>query len=182
MASSAPNAVVAISGSNLTGLNVVNVAAPQANVTINGGTITCNDQNETESYAALALNKDAKNATIAATGVTFDIKGDSKKAKNGAEGGVITIDGNTDDVDVVVAYIDNGGDYYYGYPSLKAAIAKAKEGETITLLRDLTMDYNARDAYETQAQNVGRFPALPGDRTLRHQTLHAHYSRADEGD
>ena len=154
VASSAPKAVVAISGSNLTGLNVVNVAAPQANVTINGGTITCNDQNANENYAALALNKDAVGAKIAATGVTFDIKGDSKKAKNGAEGGVITIDGNTDDVDVVVAYIDNGGNYYYGYPSLKAAIAKAKEGETITLLRDLTMDYNARDAYETQAQNV----------------------------
>lgn len=139
VAASAPNAVVAISGSNLTGLNVVNVGAPGSEITINGGTITCNDQTEAENYAALALNKDAVGAKIATTGVTFDIKGDSKKAKNGAEGGVITIDGKTDEVVVNVAYIYNGGNYYYSYPSLEAAIDKAEEGDTITLIRDVTV-------------------------------------------
>ena len=140
VASSAPKAVVTIKGSNLTGLNVVNVASPEANVTIEGGKITCNDQNDAENYAALALNKDAKDATITATGVDFVINGDSKKAKNGAEGGVITIDGKTDDVVVNVAYIDNGGNYYYAYSSIEAAIKAAKTGETITLLRDVTVD------------------------------------------
>ena len=138
VAASAGTAKVAISNSNLTGLNVVNVGAPGSEITINGGTITCNDQNANENYAALALNKDAVGAKIAATGVTFDIKGDSKKAKNGAEDGVITIDGKTDEVAVVVAYIDNGGNYYYAYTSIEDAIKAAKAGETITLLRDIT--------------------------------------------
>ena len=138
VAATAANAVVAIKGSNLTGLNVVNVAAPQANVTINGGTITCNDQTEKEGYAALALNKDAVGAKIAATGVTFDIKGDSKMAKNGAEGGEITIDGSTDGVAVNVAYIKSESDYYYAYTSIEAAIEAAKAGETIVLIRDVT--------------------------------------------
>ena len=139
VAASAPNAVVAISGSNLTGLNVVNVGAPGSEITINGGTITCNDQNEAEEYAALALNKDAVGAKIAATGVTFDIKGDSKKANNGAEGGVITIDGKTDEVVVDVAYIKSESNYYYAYTSIEAAIEAAKAGETIVLLRDVTV-------------------------------------------
>jgi len=137
LASSAGAAKVAIKNSNLTGLNVVNVASAGAEVTIDGGTITCNDQTDAENYAALALNKDGKNATIAATGVTFDIKGDSKKAKNGAEGGVITIDGESDEVDVIVAYISYGN-YYYSFTSIEAAIAKANDGETIGLIRDIT--------------------------------------------
>ena len=139
VAASAPEAVVAIKNSNLTGLNVVNVAAEGANATITGGKLTCNDQNADESYSALALNKDAKNGTITATGVSFDIKGDSVKATNQAEGGTITIDGSTDDVDVDVACIFYEGNYWYGFTSLDAAIKKAKAGDTITLIRDVTI-------------------------------------------
>ena len=138
VAASAGAAKVAITGSNLTGLNVVNVTAPGAEVTINGGTITCNDQTDAEYYAALNLTKEAVGAKIAATSdVTFDIKGDSKKASNGAVDGVITIGGSTDEVDVIVAYIQYGN-YYNSYTSIEAAIAKAKDGETIGLIRDIT--------------------------------------------
>ena len=135
VAASAANAVVNVKNSNLTGLNTVNVTAPGSDVTINGGTITCNDQTDAECYAALNLTKEAKGGKITATGVTFDIKGDSKKASNGAEG-VITIDGKTDEVDTIVAYISYGNNYY-SYTSIEAAIEKAKDGETIGLLRDL---------------------------------------------
>ena len=141
VASSAGAAKVAIANSNLTGLNVVNVGAPGSEITINGGTITCNDQNDNENYAALALNKDAVGAKIAATGVTFDIKGDSKKAKNGAEGGVITIDGSTDEVAVMVAAITyEDSDYYYSFATLKDAIEFAKTGDVVTLIRDFNID------------------------------------------
>ena len=139
VATSAGAAKVAITGSNLTGLNVVNVTAPGAEVTINGGTITCNDQTDAEYYAALNLTKEAVGAKIAATSdVTFDIKGDSKKASNGAVDGVITIGGSTDEVDVIVAYIQYGN-YYNSYTSIEAAIAKAKDGETIGLIRDVNL-------------------------------------------
>ena len=133
VASSAPNAVVVIKGSDLTGLNVVNVAAAGTYVTIENTKVTCNDQNSAENYAALSLHKDAVGGKIIATGVTFDIKGNSDKASNGAKNGVITIDGKTDEVSVDVAYISYGNNYY-GYTSLEAAIAAANTGETITLL------------------------------------------------
>ena len=164
VASSAPNAKVAINNSSLTGLNVVNVASPGADVTITNGTITCNDQNASENYAALVLHKDGKNATIAATGVTFDIKGDSKKASNGAVGGVITIDGKTDEVDVVVAYISYG-DNSYTFTSIEDAIAAAKEGEIITMLapvviaagETLTLDKNITIAYTSNVAGEDMF-------------------------
>lgn len=141
VASSAPNAIVAIKNSNLTGLNVVNVGAAGANVTIAGGKLTCNDQNSKENYAALALNKDAKNGTITATSVTFDIKDDSKKALNGAEGGTITIDGSTEEVSIVVAYISYG-DTYYSFTSLADALAAAQAGQKVTLLAPPTAEAN----------------------------------------
>ena len=138
VAASAPNAVVTINGSTLTGLNVVNVAAEDANVTINDGTINCNDNNANENYAALSLNKDAVNGKITANGVTFDVKGDSAKASNQAKGGVITIDGSTNEVSVDVAYISYGN-YWNGYTSLKAAIDAAKDGDTIVLLKPIVI-------------------------------------------
>ena len=137
LAGSAANAVVVVKNSNLTGLNVVNVAAAGSNVTISGGTITCNDNNANENYAALTMNKDAVGAEIAANGVTFYINGDSKKASNQAEGGIITIDGSTDEVEQHVAYISYGNNWY-GFATIEAAIAKAEAGETVTLLRDIT--------------------------------------------
>ena len=187
VAASAPNAVVAISNSNLTGLNVVNVTAPGAEVTINGGTITCNDQTDAECYAALNLTKDAKNGKIVADNVTFDIKGDSKKASNGAEGGVITIDGKADEVDVIVAYISYGNNYY-SYTSIEAAIAKAKDGETIGLLRDvkasdiitinkaITLDGNGKTLTSTagRAINVSGADGV----TIKNLTIDASGERA----
>ena len=135
VASSAPNAVITIKNSTLTGLNTVNVAAAGAQVTVTGGKITCNDQTDVESYSALALNKDATGASIVANGVEFEIKGDSSKAITGATNGTITIDGSTDEVIEDIAYISYGNTYY-GFSTLADAVAKAKDGETIVLLKD----------------------------------------------
>ena len=188
VASSAPEAVVAIKNSNLTGLNVVNVASEEANVTVDGGKLICNDQNANENYAALALNKDAKNGKITATGVTFDIKGESKKAKNGAEGGVITIDGKTDEVAVDVAYIKAEGNYYYAFTSIEAAIEAAKAGETIVLIRDvtasdiitinkaITLDGNGKKLTSTATRAINVDCA--GEVTIQNLTVNASGERA----
>ena len=138
LATSAGAAKVTIKDSNLTGLNVVNVAAPGSTTTITGGKITCNDQASTESYSALALNKEAEGSTvITAEGVTFDIKDDSKHASNQTNGGSITILGEGDVV-MHVAIIDYGNGYWYGFETIDAAVAKAQSGDTITLIRDVT--------------------------------------------
>lgn len=137
VAKSAGAAQITITNSALTGKNVVNVAAPGSNITIDGTTLTCIDEAANECYATLFLNKDAKGATITATNMTFNISGDSKKASNQAENGTITIDGSTADVSIHVATLVRG-EYWYGFETIDAAVAKAQSGETITLIRDVT--------------------------------------------
>ena len=137
LAGSAANAVVAVKNSDLTGLNVVNVAAAGAQVTVDKTVLNCDDNSDDEKYAALALNKDAQGGSIIATEVTFNIAGDSRKATNQAENGTVTIDGSTEGVEVQVAYISYGNTWY-GFATIEAAIAKANDGETIEIIRDIT--------------------------------------------
>ena len=137
VAKSAGAAQITITNSALTGKNVVNVAAPGSNITIDGTTLTCIDESENECYATLFLNKDAKGATITATDMTFSLSGDSKKASNQAENGTITIDGSTADVSIHVATLVRG-EYWYGFETIDDALATAEAGETITLIRDVT--------------------------------------------
>lgn len=144
VALSAPAAKVTISNSTLTGLNVVNVASPEAVVEVTGCTINCNDNNETkgESYAALCLNKDAIGGQIIATGCTINITegSDSEIGRNGAENGIVTIDGSTEGVSVKVAAITfEGNVYYYSFNTLAEAIEFAETGSTITLIRNIEL-------------------------------------------
>ena len=138
VASSAPNAKVIIDSSHLTGLNVVNIAAAGAQVTVNYCTLVCNDQNKNENYAALMLGQEATNATITATNMTFEINGDSQKAMCSATNGTITIGGSQDDVNKSVAVIEYQNSYYYSFSSLEDAISYAKAGETVKLVNDVT--------------------------------------------
>jgi TusA-related sulfurtransferase len=137
VAATAAEAKVTITDSTLTGKNVVNVAASDAIITIDGTTLTCVDKSANEYYATLFLNKDAKGATITATNMTFNLSGDSKKATNQAENGTITIDGLTNEVSINVATLVRG-EYWYGFETIDAALATAEAGETITLIRDVT--------------------------------------------
>ena len=144
VAGSAPGAKVAIKNSTLNGLCTVNVAGAGANVTVDGCTVNCNDNNTTagESYAALCLNKDAVGGSIIATNTTVNVPedSDSTKGRNGAENGTVTIDGSTEGVAVMVAAITYpGSDYYYSFTTLEDAIEFAKAGETVQLLRDITL-------------------------------------------
>ena len=143
LAGSAANAVVAIKNSNLTGLNVVNVGAAGADVTVKKTTINTVDNSATEGYSSLALNKDAVNGKIIANDVTINITGsacdDSVQATNAADGGVISINGSTDGVDIDVAAVEYGN-YYYGFTTIKAAIEHAQAGQTVKLVRNVTVD------------------------------------------
>ena len=143
IASSAPNAVVAIKNSTLNGLCTVNVSAAGAQVTVDNSTVNCNDNNTTagESYAALALNKESVGGSIVATNSVINVAegSDSCKGRNAAESGIVTINGSTDDVQVIVAVITYAGSpYYHGFTSVAKAIEFAQAGSTITLIRDVT--------------------------------------------
>lgn len=143
VAGSAGAAKVNIDNSTLTGKNVVNVAGPGTKVSVQNSTINCNDDNTTagEWYAGLCINKDGIGASIIATNTTINVTvgSDSEKGRNDAEDGVVTINGSTDEVSISVARID-AGDYYHAFSSLAKAIEFAKAGQTVTILRDITLD------------------------------------------
>lgn len=141
VAASAPEAVVVINNSTLTGLNVVNVGSAGADVNVSGSTINCNDKAPAEGYGALFLNRDAVNGKIVATDCTINIPegSGSMKGVNSAENGVITINGSTEGVEIHVAYIEYGNNGY-SFSSLKDAVEYAKSGETVALLRDVVLN------------------------------------------
>lgn len=143
VASSAPAAKVTISNSNLTGLNVVNVASQNTEVIVSNSTINCNDNNTTkgEAYAALCLHKDAVGGKITATDCTINVTegSDSTMGRNAAEDGTVTINDSTEDVEIDVAAIIYG-DYYYGFTSLAKAFEFAENGNKITLIRNFTLE------------------------------------------
>ncbi len=138
VASSAKGAIVTIENSTLTGLNVVNVSAANANVTVNGGKLVCNDKSGSEKYAALALDNGATDAVITATNVNFTIEDDSNNASNSSNGGKIIIDGV--EADKAVAFIKYANGTGYSFETLAGAFAYAKDGDTILLLGDVTID------------------------------------------
>ena len=144
IAGSAPNAVVAIKNSTLNGLCTVNVAAAGAYVTVDGSTVNCNDNNTTagEAYAALSLNREAVGGKIIATNTTINVAegSDSLVARNGAEDGVVTIDGSDEDVAVmyaVITYPDSS--YYHSFATIAKAVEFATSGDVITLIRNVEL-------------------------------------------
>lgn len=162
VASSAPSAKVTISNSTLNGKNVVNIASPSADITVSNSIINCNDDDitEGESYAALCLNKDAVGGKIAATGCTINVtaQSDSEKGRNGAENGSVTIDGSTDGVKVmyvVITYPDSN--YYHAFETLAEAFEFAKDGDVITLIRNITLDGEWAPVGTTEAPFKGTF-------------------------
>ena len=102
--------------------------------------ITCNDQNNDESYAAITLNQDAVGSTATITGGSITINGDSY-AGSITNGSTITFygtKGNTTVIGIkcVIEYNDGS---YYGYTNLDDAIKNARVGETIKLIDDINL-------------------------------------------
>lgn len=144
LTSSAGATVVTINNCDLKGLNTVNVAAPGSKVTVNNTTLRTEDNNNAEGYSTIAVNKDATNAIVNMNGGEIIITGTNSEDTNGgsiqAEGGNIIFKdtkGNTTIKGCYFAIIY--GDYWYSFPTFEAALAKAVEGETIVLLRDVNL-------------------------------------------
>jgi hypothetical protein len=142
LAASASGAVVTITDSTLTGLNAFNAGAANAEVTIAGSEIYCNDNREGETFGAISLNQDAAGTQVVVTGSQFYIKDDSVVAINGAsgKGATITIDGSSDAVTSMVAAIDEANGYSNLFTTLAGAFAEADAGETVKLIANATED------------------------------------------
>ncbi|MBO7298540.1 MAG: hypothetical protein J6V41_01870 [Kiritimatiellae bacterium] len=142
LAASAEGAVVTITDSTLTGLNAFNAGAANAEITITGSEIYCNDNSSSEYYGAISLNQDAAGTQVVVTGSQFHIKDDSVVAVNGAsgKGATITIDGSSEAVTSVVAAIDEANGYNTLFTTLAGAFEEAEAGETVKLIANATED------------------------------------------
>ena len=131
---------------------------------------------------AYGLVKSDNVSKITITDNTFQYLGEANKEALNIKGAVVVAENNkfidctkgvlpadktnyTDDSKTTVATDatiagNNTVTVYYAavgeqkFETLLEAINAVQDGQTIELIRDVTMDYNARDAYETQAQNV----------------------------
>ena len=146
VATSAGAAKVTVKDSELTGLAVVNVAAPGANVEINNTKIVCNDNNANEFYGAITVNFDATNAQVVVNGGEMVVADDSAASAVFAIGGSVTFNGTVgaEKTEVIVAMIGAAG-----YVTLADAVESASNGATIKLIRDVTVE-----EYVTVSTNV----------------------------
>ena len=147
---SADNAEVTIVNSNLTGNIALNVWGENSTVNVENSTLTSVDNSTSEGYATVKLNNDgttsAEGTVINITGGKIDVTGtacaDTEAASNATSTGVINISETTEvngEVAVMVAVIRYNNGYSYSFKTLETAIAKANAGETVTMLRDVTV-------------------------------------------
>ena len=137
VATSAAGANLTVNDSDLTGLAVVNVAAPNADVEINNTNITNVDANPNENYGAISTFKTATGATVVVNGGKVVVADDSAAAFNATADSSIVFNG-TEGVDKVMtaaAYIGDAG-----FETLQEAIDDAKAGQTIILNADNAED------------------------------------------
>lgn len=144
VASSSVGSTIAINNSDITGLNAVNIAGKNTNVTIENTNITCNDQNNSESYGAISINKDATDAVVTFNSGSVSVLGDSFAGQVDADGASITIKddvtGENKTIDVGTCVIEYGeSPYYYSFSTIEAALEKVQNGETIKLIKNLTL-------------------------------------------
>ena len=135
VATSAAGAKLTVNDSDLTGLAVVNVAAPNADVEINNTNITNVDANANENYGAISTFKTATGATVVVNGGKVVVADDSAAGFNATADSSIVFNGTEGEITIItaVAYIGDAG-----YETLEEALKDVKDGQTITLNADIT--------------------------------------------
>lgn len=137
VAGSSVGSTVLVVDSNLTGASTVNISGSNTNIEIQNTVITCNDNKEAESYGAITIGSGASNATVAVYGGEVIVAGDSTATANFSTSSTITFEGTigVDKTMEIVAMIGLAG-----FETLAEAIEYAKNGQTVTLIRDVTLD------------------------------------------
>ena len=144
--SSAGAVEVAIKDCDLKGLNTVNVAAPGAVVNIENTVLRCEDNSAAEGYSVICVNKDAPGAVVNVKGGEVIISGTNANDTLGsciqAEGTAINFDGTKGNTNVSVRSfaIPYSNGTFYTFETCEQALAKALEGETIVVTRNVTLD------------------------------------------
>jgi hypothetical protein len=142
IATSASNVSLGVSNSDLTGLNVVNVAGANAHVELYNTKLTCDDQNAGENYGAISFYTTALYSKVIVRECNIVVNGDSCAGVESAYGATIEMDkkttGNRDIQKFPFAVIYPATENAYVCTTFAEALATAQDGETITLTQDVT--------------------------------------------
>ena len=136
------NANVTVSNSNLKGLNTVNVWAENSKIEVNNCILTCEDNAE-EGYAV--VYNAGENTSVTVNGGEVVITGTNSE---GTHAGLlltntssIKFDGTKGDCAIEGhTCVINYGQYRYSFATLAEAYETAKDGETIVLIDDVTIE------------------------------------------
>ena len=142
VALSASGAKVSIADSDLTGLNTINIAATDVVVTVTNTKITCADNTDVEAYGAISCAPEAVGSKVTVNGGEVVVNGDSYAANQAAAGSVIAFVGTKGDTDKIkdAYFAIKYGNYAYTFVDFESALEKAVDGETIILLKDVTIE------------------------------------------
>lgn len=137
VAGSSVGSTVLVVDSNLTGASTVNISGSNTNVEIQNTIITCNDDKEAESYGAITIGSGISNVAVAVYGGEVVVTGDSSAAAIFNTSSTITFEGTigVDKTMEIVAMIGLAG-----FETLAEAIGYANNGQTVTLIKDVTLD------------------------------------------
>ena len=137
VAGSSVGSTILVVDSNLTGASTVNISGSNTNVEIQNTIIICNDDKKAESYGAITIGSGVSNATVAVYGGEVIVSGDSTATANFSTSSTITFEGTigVDKTMEIVAMIGLAG-----FETLAEAIEYAKNGQTVTLIKDVTLD------------------------------------------
>ena len=134
LATSAAGANLTVNASTLTGLAVVNVASAGSEVVINNTAIINVDASESENYGAITVWTSAAGANVTVNGGSITVADDSKAAYVFPGDASVTLDSDAE-IGYIVATVGDAG-----FETLAGAIAYAQAGQTVKLVRNLTLD------------------------------------------
>ncbi|MBO5407007.1 MAG: hypothetical protein J6A27_05800 [Bacteroidales bacterium] len=154
VAASAPGSIVTINKSTLTGKNTINVGAENTTMTVSESTLSTIDDNAGEGYSTITVGSyNAGNSTflsgseVSVQNCNFNIGGTQidetynvsyASSLNDVE--IISSNPAQLSIEDVKAILPQGNDNYYSASTLDELIEEAKEGNTIKLVDNVTIN------------------------------------------
>ena len=137
VAGTSVGSTILVEDSYLSGLSAVNISGTDTSVEIYDSVIICNDNTDAEAYGAITVGSAVSNVTVNVYGGEVVVNGDSAAVANFSSSSTVTFEG-TIGVDKTIDVVAMIG--LAGFETLAGAIEYATNGQTVTLVKDVTLD------------------------------------------
>ena len=141
LVSSVDNCVLNVNNCDITGITAINVWGTNCVVTVNNSVLTCDKApvSDVENYAVIMVNSD--NSTVTVNGGEIVADAGNLGGAVDADGSAIVFNGTNGNCTIENhPYVISYGDTKYSMATWEEAYETAKEGETIVLTQDVTIN------------------------------------------